>query len=126
MDAVNTSFLNPEQLPIVIEPIRAFTFAEFEAWLQGNEKELKKLLLKHGGFLLRGFPVDQVDQFNKVIDTLCFGECLDYIGGDSPRKKVAGKVYTSTEAAPSFNGSSTLSLSTFRIFLTLSGLQFFF
>lgn len=97
------SFITKEQTPLVLQPIGvAPSFEEFIAYLKAEKQELGKLVIKHGGILFRGFPIDGAKGFNAAIEALGFGEMLNYVGGDSPRDRVSGKVYTSTEAPPSF------------------------
>jgi alpha-ketoglutarate-dependent taurine dioxygenase len=61
---------------------------------------LRQRLLSHGGILLRGFPIENAQDFAAAIDALGTGNAVNYIGGDSPRTKITGAVYTSTEAPP--------------------------
>ncbi len=102
MNAIQTKFINQQKLPLVIEPSQNLSFEQFLEYLKEQQEPLKKKLLTFGGILFRGFQVEGTDAFNAVIDTLGLGKPLSYIGGDTPRDKVKGKVYTSTEAPPSF------------------------
>ena len=95
------SFITKRNIPLVIEPKKRVSFEELIAYIQSNREELQEKVLKHTGILFRGFPVDGAGDFNKVIEAFGLGQALNYIGGDSPRDKVKGKVYTSTEAPPS-------------------------
>ena len=101
MNAIQTKFINQQKLPLVIEPSQNFSFEQFLGYLKEQHEPLKKKLLTFGGLLFRGFRVEGADAFNAVIDALGLGKPLSYIGGDTPRDKVKGKVYTSTEAPPS-------------------------
>ena len=99
--ALKKSFLNEQQLPLVIEPSDpTISFPEAIQLLEENRDSLKQDLLKYGGLLFRGFPITEVDDFAEVIDAMKTGDRLNYIGGDSPRDKVKKQVYTSTEAPP--------------------------
>lgn len=71
--------------------------------LQENKDQFHQLLLEHGALLFRGFPVYNATHFSTLIESLGLGQFVNYIGGDSPRDKVQGHVYTSTEAPPSFH-----------------------
>lgn len=102
MNSLETSFITEEQLPLVIEPKQAVTFDRLIELIRENRSFFHEKILESGGLLLRGFPVNDADQFNLVVDALDFGKTLNYIGGDTPRDKVKGKIYTSTEAPPSF------------------------
>jgi len=102
MENVQTKFINQEKLPFVIEPERSISFDAFLEALRENREAIHKNTLEFGGVLFRGFPVEGAEGFNAVVDALDFGKPLNYIGGDTPRDKVKGQVYTSTEAPPSF------------------------
>ncbi|MCP5469723.1 MAG: TauD/TfdA family dioxygenase [Chlamydiales bacterium] len=95
------SFITSRKIPLVIEPTGGISFDEFLKYVDENRDELRAKILKHTGVLFRGFPIEGADGFNRVIEVLGLGEQLNYIGGDSPRDKVKGQVYTSTEAPPS-------------------------
>jgi alpha-ketoglutarate-dependent taurine dioxygenase len=102
MIQVKKTFITPQKKPLVIEPAgQEPTFEEFLDFLEKQKQSLKQEILKHGGILFRGFPIEGSEGFHHSIQALGLGEMLNYIGGDSPRDKVKGKVYTSTEAPPS-------------------------
>jgi alpha-ketoglutarate-dependent taurine dioxygenase len=101
MAVTHTKFINPQKLPLVIEPSREISFEGFLDYIKENRSSLISKISTFGGILLRGFPVSGADGFNAVIEALGLGKPVSYIGGDSPRDKVKGKVYTSTEAPPS-------------------------
>lgn len=94
----STSIFGDEPLPLVITPKRARSRDAFLESLSGQADSLRRKLLEHGGLLFRGFPVEGADDFARVIDSLATGPCVSYIGGDSPRNKIKGAIYTSTEA----------------------------
>lgn len=75
---------------------------EFLEKISQNKPQIESWLLKHGALLFRNTPVATANQFSDVIESLNLGQFVNYIGGDSPRDKVEKKVYTSTEAPPSF------------------------
>ncbi len=102
MDAIQTSFINSAQLPFVIEPRnKEISWQEFIQLLSQNVSFFKKQLAHYGGILFRGFPVGNENDFVELIKQLQLGSFMNYIGGDSPRKKINEHVYTSTEAPPS-------------------------
>jgi len=102
MEATKTKFINQQKLPLVVEPTNSMSFDEFLDYIKANKESLTKKLLSFGGILFRGFPIEGANAFNSVIDALALGKPLNYVGGDTPRDKVQGKVYTSTEAPPAF------------------------
>lgn len=65
-------------------------------WIKENKLAIEKELLKHGGILLRGFPVHSVSEFNKIVQIFC-PNLLDYVYRSTPRTKLGGKIYTATE-----------------------------
>jgi len=101
MEGFKKSFINASQLPLVIQPARTYSKADFFQLLASQQKVLKEHITKYGGILLRGFPIESADDFSDSLRHLGIGKFVDYIGGDSPRNKVNGEVYTSTEAPPS-------------------------
>lgn len=89
--------------PTVITSEKKCTYHEFIHQLRGLQPQLQQLLLERGALLFRGFPVTDASSFSDVIESLGLGEFVNYIGGDSPRDIVEKKIYTSTEAPPSFH-----------------------
>jgi alpha-ketoglutarate-dependent taurine dioxygenase len=90
--------------PGIISSIKShISYSQFLQAIREDTDDIKRLLLKYGALLFRGFPVGSAKDFSEVIATLGLGKCVDYIGGDSPRDKVEEGVYTSTEAPPNFH-----------------------
>lgn len=90
--------------PGVISPDhKTFDYNALIDTIQKNKQTLHQLLLKHGGLLFRGFPIENANAFATFIESLGLGNFVNYIGGDSPRDKVEDKVYTSTEAPPALH-----------------------
>ncbi|MDR3623967.1 MAG: TauD/TfdA family dioxygenase [Chlamydiales bacterium] len=103
MSDFTAKFINQEELPLVIEPKdKNIQLQEFLDLLKQENSYFKQQLLKHGGILFRNFPLSNAADFEKFINQLNTGHSIDYVGGDSPRTKVHGNIYTSTEAPPSF------------------------
>lgn len=98
--AFDVSQFGSEPLPLVLRPRRRTSRDDLLELVAAHRAELRRRLLDHGGILLRGFPVDSADDFSRVIDAFATGSAVGYIGGDSPRHKVTGPIYTSTEAPP--------------------------
>lgn len=94
-DLVRTSNL-PQMgsLPLVIEP-RSLG-VKLEGWLPAHRELVESYLHWHGGVLFSGFPIESTAVFENVIERT-FGALLDYTNRSTPRTKVSGKVYTSTE-----------------------------
>lgn len=81
-------------LPLVVEP--GDGVISLEAWAGGQRDWIEAQLLKHGAILFRGFGVKSVDEFEHFILSLA-GELLDYSYRSTPRSRVSGKIYSSTE-----------------------------
>jgi len=58
---------------------------------------LRSRLLEHGALLLRGFSVRGAPELGRLVRLFSGREPLDYVGGASPRVRLGGGVYTSTE-----------------------------
>jgi alpha-ketoglutarate-dependent taurine dioxygenase len=66
-----------------------------------SRDDIESKLLEHGAILFRGFGVDSQEKLASVVKILG-GRALDYVDGNSPRKKLGGGVYTSTEYPPEY------------------------
>lgn len=67
-------------------------------WIAGRRADIEGLLAARGAVLFRGFAVDEVADFAAACRAFS-GELVEYIGGGSPRTRIADAVYTSTEYA---------------------------
>jgi hypothetical protein len=98
---LKTSFVNDKKLPIVVEPDAPLPttdgLASLQALVAEHGKELRALLLDAGALLLRGFGLPGADEFGRFVRHFSGRTPLDYIGGASPRVRLGGGVYTSTE-----------------------------
>ncbi len=102
MSRFTAKFITNAELPLVIEPIdKTIRLTEFFDLLQSENALFKQHLLTYGGILFRNFPVQNAQDFAGVIKHLQTGPYTQYLGGDSPRKKVLEGIYTSTETPPS-------------------------
>ncbi|MDX3691329.1 TauD/TfdA family dioxygenase [Streptomyces europaeiscabiei] len=74
------------------------TVARLDAreWLAGSGTMLRRLRDEHGAVLLRGFSPLDADGFAELATAMC-GDLLDYNNRSTPRTRVSGKVFTSTE-----------------------------
>ncbi|MBD2013422.1 TauD/TfdA family dioxygenase [Microcoleus sp. FACHB-53] len=94
-DLAKAELFQPEQLlPLVIQP--AVEGINLVTWAANNRDAIASWLLQHGGLLFRNFNIREVVQFEQFIQTLS-GTLLDYSYRSTPRSKVSGKIYTSTE-----------------------------
>jgi alpha-ketoglutarate-dependent taurine dioxygenase len=90
------------EIPLIIEPTdHEISREDTLSLLQDERSVFHQKLLRSGALLFRNFPIENADDFDAFISALGLGKSLDYIGGDSPRNKIKGGIYTSTEAPPS-------------------------
>jgi alpha-ketoglutarate-dependent taurine dioxygenase len=90
--------LDPNKLlPLVITP--AVEGVDLTAWALNNLILLEKYLLKHGGILFRGFDINSLEAFQKLMSVFS-EDLLDYTYGFTPRSQLSDKIYTSTEYPP--------------------------
>jgi alpha-ketoglutarate-dependent taurine dioxygenase len=91
---VRESLLNENSLPLVLLPaVEGLSLAE---WTRNNVDLVKERLSKTGAILFRGFHLAGVAEFEEFM-TAVAGDLLDYSYRSTPRTKVSGKIYTSTE-----------------------------
>jgi alpha-ketoglutarate-dependent taurine dioxygenase len=81
-------------LPLVVEP--RGEGLDLERWAEANKDVLQRQLLTAGGILFRNFGLTSEAELERFIQAVS-GEPLEYTYRSTPRKRVAGKVYTSTE-----------------------------
>ncbi|HZX19200.1 MAG TPA: TauD/TfdA family dioxygenase [Pseudomonas sp.] len=92
---VSERLLDPAwDLPWLVEP--NLPGVDLAQWAAQNRDRLEQKLLQHGAILLRGFDVQAAAHFNAVIDALSSG-ALEYMFRASPRTRVGGNIYTSTD-----------------------------
>ncbi|MFC3377471.1 TauD/TfdA family dioxygenase [Rugamonas sp. CCM 8940] len=66
------------------------------AYLADQQTHLHRLMLEHGAILLRGFEVRDAADFHSSVKQLG-ARPFEYVGGNSPRTRVAPDVYSSTD-----------------------------
>jgi alpha-ketoglutarate-dependent taurine dioxygenase len=97
-DLVRTERLIPESdLPLALLP--AVEDLDLISWAGSHRELIQSLLLRHGGLLFRNFPISSPTEFQQFI-TAVSGEPLAYKEQTSPRSRVQGNIYTSTEYPP--------------------------
>jgi alpha-ketoglutarate-dependent taurine dioxygenase len=97
-DLVRTSYLDPERpFPLVLEPgLPDLNPMEYAA---SSRESLEEKLLQTGAILFRGFNLRTVDEFQRFIAATSPG-ALEYTERSSPRSRVEGNIYTSTDYPP--------------------------
>lgn len=86
-------------LPLVVNGDAKATPGVLANWAAGNRVQLDDWLHRAGGVLFRGFGLKSAEDFRDVAEAIR-PELKAYVGGDSPRSRVADGVYTSTEFPP--------------------------
>lgn len=93
---VSESIMFKDQgLPIVIEA--ATEGVNLLDWAKSHKEELDEKLLKSGAILFRGFSQLSLEAFRDFTSIVSTGELLQYQDASSPRSKVEGNIYTSTD-----------------------------
>lgn len=86
-----------ELLPLVIEPEAQYAGTlELHEWAKDNLEMIQENVLKYGGVLFRNFDTEGQEGFHRFLDALCV-ELMTYNESSTPRTKLMGGVYTSTE-----------------------------
>ncbi|HEX8352975.1 MAG TPA: TauD/TfdA family dioxygenase [Pyrinomonadaceae bacterium] len=95
---VSEGYLEPgRSLPLVLRP--AVEGLDLAAWAGANRDEVERRLLEHGAILFRGFDVKSPAQFERFMQAAS-GGALEYGERSSPRSRVGGNIYTSTDYPP--------------------------
>jgi non-ribosomal peptide synthetase component F/alpha-ketoglutarate-dependent taurine dioxygenase len=92
---IKTDFLRPGvTLPLVVQPNDGDI--DLIGWAKNNRQFIDTNLLQHGGILFRGFDVETIESFDQFTKAIV-PEQLEYMDQHTPRTRLAGKIYTSTE-----------------------------
>jgi len=93
---IRTSRFDGCQIPLVIEPATAGL--DLVTWAGHQHAQLDALVSEHGAVLLRGFTIESVQTFQHAVSVAC-GPPLDYTERSSPRTRISGMIFTSTDYA---------------------------
>ncbi|MEO1623937.1 MAG: TauD/TfdA family dioxygenase [Bacteroidota bacterium] len=83
------------ELPLVVE-LDNLTAEQFAVYYEQNKDSIQRRLHLNGAVKFRGVQVGSTDDFQALVDVVST-RVLNYIDGNSPRTKLTGNVYTSTE-----------------------------
>lgn len=93
---MNTAFaIHDTAMPVTIDA-GSLSPDEFIAYFKNNKPAFDATLEKTGMLKFTGVRIATVDDFQYIIDQIA-SRFLNYIDGNSPRTKLSGNVYTSTE-----------------------------
>lgn len=93
MNEINVS--QDIDLPLVVQ-LEEMEPAAFIAYYLENKAEIESNLEKTGAIKFKGIRIESLDTFQEIVDSIS-DKFLSYIDGNSPRTKLSGNVYTSTE-----------------------------
>ena len=86
--------LDNEMSPIIYKPmVPSFNLTQ---WCKDNREQFESDLTYHGAILLRGFGIETMEDFERVIDVIIPTK-VSYTEGATPRTKLRNGLYTSTE-----------------------------
>ncbi len=83
-----------QSLPLLITP--AMDGVNLVQWAENNREFMDARLRKHGGLLFRNFDVKEVTHFEQFVKATS-PALLNYQERSSPRSRVSGNIYTSTD-----------------------------
>lgn len=83
------------ELPVIIT-LDKQSPDSFIRYYQANKAYISSILLKEGAVKFKNINIRSFDDFSKIV-AMMSDEALDYVDGNSPRTKLTGNVYTSTE-----------------------------
>jgi alpha-ketoglutarate-dependent taurine dioxygenase len=94
-ELVRTREMYPGQLlPLVVEPLMGEM--NLALWIASHRDWINERVRRHGGILFRGFPVQDLKQFEAIVLALS-GELAEYTYRSTPRTRIESRIYTSTE-----------------------------
>lgn len=92
---IDESFLDPQKpWPLVIEA--RHKQMKLVNWCKSNRELISEKLLRHSGILFRNFEVDGIEEFEKCVAAFDH-ELIAYHERSTPRTRISGNIYTSTE-----------------------------
>ncbi len=95
---VQTSFLRAgSSTLLVIAP--SVSDVNLDNWIANNQTLINEKLSTYGGILFRGFALSTQEDFQQVLSATGI-ELINYTESSTPRKQLAGQIYTSTEFPP--------------------------
>ena len=81
-------------LPTLATP--AMSGIDIVSWAERHREIVRSRLVEGGAILFRGFEIGGAERFEKLIEAIS-GSLLQYNYGSTPRSRVGGNIYTSTE-----------------------------
>src|SRR5215217_1294033 len=91
----NTDNAYAVALPVTAQ-LDNLTPKNFISYYIAHEKRIEKDLLESGSVKFKGICIESLQDFQMIVNSIS-DKFLNYIDGNSPRTKLSGNVYTSTE-----------------------------
>lgn len=92
---VKTEFFPGKTLPLVIQPLMGgINLAD---WVTSHKDLVQQMLLDSGAVLFRSFKIRSAAEFENVVRAASNTDLLPYRERSSPRSRVEGNIYTSTD-----------------------------
>jgi alpha-ketoglutarate-dependent taurine dioxygenase len=98
---VRCSVLANSGPPLFVEPIGGVISTDrsaFMEWVGAHRVALDQLIVKHGGVVLRGFPLSETADFEALVGHFP-AYSAGYLGGSTPRRSLGRNVLESTNLA---------------------------
>lgn len=89
------TYTSETQLPVVVR-LDEMSPEAFIGYYREHRGEIETLLQDKGAVKFKGVLIDSLESFQRIVDSIS-DKFLNYIDGNSPRTKLSGNVYTSTE-----------------------------
>lgn len=87
--------LDKIELPVLI-PFGGLTPESFIAYYHAHGEQIQEILFRMGAIKFQNIYINSLFDFQHIVDAIS-DKFLNYIDGNSPRTKLSGHVYTSTE-----------------------------
>jgi alpha-ketoglutarate-dependent taurine dioxygenase len=100
-DEVRCSVVTESSPPLFIEPVGgeiATDVSAFVHWVGARREILDRLIVQHGGVVLRGFPLRKTADFEALVGQFT-AYSAGYVGGSTPRRALGHNVLESTNIA---------------------------
>ncbi|HEY2115866.1 MAG TPA: TauD/TfdA family dioxygenase [Candidatus Angelobacter sp.] len=85
-------------IPMAVRP--AISGVDLCAWATENREFIEQQLFRHGALLFRGFGPFTPEQFERFAEATSTGGLIDYQYASTPRHRIKGRIYSSTEYPP--------------------------
>lgn len=83
------------ELPLTIR-LNDISRDAFVTWYHEHKADLEEKLINNGAIKFAGVSIDSLGDFQQIVDSIS-SRFFNYVDGNSPRLKLSGNVYTSTE-----------------------------